>query len=127
MYIKSQCAYLKEGVNPEELEKYGFRRIKENGNYVRDVDIFNWVTKYNDTNRFVFKHPRTTNYKKVKRYIKDLIDVGLVVKKPCWEWLSIFGRYQNYSQKKIDKIKKRLNELQKVSLCPKCVIYFYWW
>ena len=115
MIIKTKCYRLKDDVDIKELEKYGFKPNMV-GSYMRTIDGWRYVIYYNDTKRFVIRdYPnRIGNAKKVSKFIKDLIEDELVYKVNFYYWLAIIGRYQNYSDKKLDRIEKKLNKLNKM-------------
>ena len=105
MIVKIKSYYLKKDVNPTELVKYGFEKCGDN--YSKALkDLGCDIRYYNDTRRIVFvEYPwKESRGKKVKKYIKDLIDAELVELKTNYEWWAIIGRWQNYSQKKKDHI-----------------------
>lgn len=114
MIVKMKSYYLKKDIKPEELIKYGF--VQLGNNYSKDlicstVDI----RYYNDTRRIVFvDYPwKDARGRKVKDYINDLIKDGLVELKINYEWWAIIGRWQNYSQKKKDRIQAKLDKLNR--------------
>jgi len=112
MYVKIKCYRLREGIPVSDLEDYGFSKNLA-GNYTRTVNGVDYVIYYTDTKRFVFRPCvwRVAKARKVAKYIQDLICDDLVEKVNFYEWLAIIGRWQDYPQEKIDKIEKRLNEL----------------
>lgn len=114
MIVRMKSYYLKKNVEPKELEHYGFRKCGDN--YSRASKKLVWdIRYYNDTRRIVhiglpYKESRA---RKIKCYISDLIKAGLVELKTNYEWWTIIGKWQNYSQKKIDRIKMKLDKLNK--------------
>lgn len=114
MYVKIKCYRLKEGIPVSDLEDYDFK-LNAAKNYVRTIDgvDYDYIIYYTDTKRFVFRICvwRESRAKKIAKYIQDLILDDLVEKVIFWEWLTIIGRWQDYPQNKIEKIEKRLNEL----------------
>lgn len=112
MIVKMKSYYLKKDVNPTELIKYGF--ISIGNNYSKDLNRLGCdIRYYDDTRRIVFvDYPwKEARGCKVKRYINDLITAGLVELKINYEWWAIIGKWQNYSQKKKDRIQMKLNRL----------------
>ena len=112
MYVKIKCYRLREGIPVSDLEDYGFE-LNAVGNYTRTVNGVDYIIYYTDTKRFVFRPGmwKEINAKKVAKYIQDLILDDLVEKVKFYEWWTIIGRWQDYPQEKIDKIEKKLNEL----------------
>ncbi len=115
MIIKIKCYRLKDDVDIKELEKYDFKPNSV-GNYTRTIDGWKYVIYYNDTKRFVIRNypDRIGRASKVSKFIKDLIDDDLVYKVDFYYWLAIIGSYKNYSDKKLDRIEKKLNKLNKM-------------
>ncbi len=112
MIVKMKSYYLKKDIKPEELIKYGFAQCGDN--YSKALkDLGCDVRYYNDTRRIVYvDYPwKDGRGRKVKDYINDLIKDGLVELKINYEWWAIIGRWQNYSQKKKDRIQMKLNRL----------------
>lgn len=114
MIIKTKCCLLKKGINPSILEQYGFETVNDGHSYWRDIEDFCRIGWYHDTRRFVYKYPRRVKAKKVSKYIKDLLDAGLVEIKYFYEYLVIFGRWQNFSDKKLARINDKLDKLNEV-------------
>lgn len=109
MFIRIKSYYLKPGFDIKVLKRYGFNKYG-----TRDISGDKWLKYYEDTRRFaIIDCPRKeTRARIVKRYIKDLIKVGLVAVKPTWEWIAIVGRWQDYSDEKLAKIEAKLKKLQ---------------
>lgn len=117
MYIRTKCVILQRGVEPKILESYGFRKVEESGNWTRDVnelDILDgWITYYNDTKRFVYKYPKMTSYRHIKKYIKDLIKDGIIRTKVMYEYLVLIGSFHNFSYEKREKIVNKIERKQR--------------
>lgn len=114
MIVKVKSYYLKNDINPTELIKYGF--VQFGNNYSKDLICSTCdIRYYDDTRRIVFiDYPwKDARGRKVKHYINDLIKDGLVELKINYEWWAIIGRWQNYSQKKKDRIQAKLDKLNK--------------
>lgn len=114
MIVKMKSYYLKKNVDPKELEKYGFKRFGDN--YCKVLK--GWgrdVRYYNDTRRIVYvNYPwKDARGRKVKNYINDLIEEQLIELKINYEWWAIIGTWQNYSQKKRNRIEAKLEKLNK--------------
>lgn len=110
MYIKSKCCFLKEDINPNVLCKYGFKTTNGGKSYHKDISLNELIMWYKDTRRFVFKYPKTTNFKKLRKYLNRLMLDNLIEVKPMYEWLAIIGRYQDYSPEKMERINKELDK-----------------
>lgn len=112
MIIKKNCVFLKKGVNPEELTKFGFKTWNEGASYFSEVvgkfDVLRW---YANTRRFVLEFPLCTSARIVKRYMGDLFQREIVEIKPTYEWVAIIGRWQNYPNSKKARIEEKLNKL----------------
>lgn len=112
MYIKEKCYYLKPHIDPKMLqEKFGFDE-----NYARQIDEYNWIKYYTDTNRFAipysfYYHEGAVRY--VKKYIKDLIKADIVEIKSRWYWLALGKKYQYYSEEKRNKIEAEIDRRNK--------------
>lgn len=114
MIVKMKSYYLKKNAEPKELEKYGFKRF--GNNYSKDLICSTCdIRYYDDTRRIVFvDYPwKDARGRKVKDYINDLIKDQLIELKINYEWWAIIGKWQNYSQKKKDRIKTKLEKLNK--------------
>ena len=111
MYVKLKSYYLKKDIDPEILTNYGFRKTGDN--YTKDITEFIDIRFYHDTRRIVFvDYPyKNASYRKVRKYIQDLINSYLVEIKTNYEWWVLIGRYQNYSERKRNRIEAKLNEL----------------
>lgn len=115
MFVKMKCYRLKKEKDVDKyLEERGFKKNAV-GNYTRNVDGLNYVIYYTDTQRFVFRGCgwREGRARKVKKYIKDLILFESVEKVTFYEWWAYIGRWQNYSDEKIERIEKKLEELNR--------------
>jgi len=114
MIVKMKSYFLKENVPYKKLEEFGFKN-SGNGNYCKDAEWYAWICCYKDTRRFVYADIpyKNAKVKKVKKYIARLIDHELVEIKTNYEWWAIIGRWQNYSQKKKDRIQDKLDKLNK--------------
>lgn len=111
MIIKIKSWTLRKGFQPEDLEKYGFEG-NSCGNYTRDVNGLDYVIYYRETQRFVLRtFWREGCSRKVGKYIADLRLFDLVEKKPFYEWWAIVGRWQNYSDRKLERIEEKLDKL----------------
>ena len=114
MIIKTKCCFLKENIEPQILEDYGFATSNNGETYYLEIpkkdytDLLFW---YKETRRFVYKYPKRENVRFVEKYVRKLIIDGLVEIKPVYEWLAIIGDYRNYSDKKKRKIEEKLNKL----------------
>ena len=114
MIVKLKCCFLKKGISPVELKKYGFETLNSGGSYTRVVSgLFDYVIFYNSTRRFIYQPFKISKARKVKKLIKDLVKAGLIEIRPCYEWLAIIGKWQNYSIEKLERIEKRIEELNK--------------
>lgn len=114
MIVKMKSYYLKQDINPEELVRYGFE--KYGNNYSKKVDDFaRDIRYYHDTRRIVYvDYPwKDARSRIVKKHIEHLINDCLVEPKINYEWWTIIGRWQNYSQKKKDHIQAKLDKLNK--------------
>ena len=49
--------------------------------------------------------------KKVKDYLNELVEDGIVELRTNYEWWAIIGRWQDYPQKKKDRIQAKLDKL----------------
>ena len=112
MYIKTKCCFLKEGVDPKILIKYGFNTSNKGKSYCKDTgeDNLSLIFWFKETNRFVYKYPKRTSYKFLYKHLIRLIQDGLVEVKPTYEWLAIVGRWQDYSLEKKALIEAKLEE-----------------
>lgn len=112
MYIKTKCCFLKEDIDPKVLKKYGFNTSNKGKSYSKDIegDKLGFIMWYKDTRRFVYKYPKRTSYKFLRKYLVRLIQDGLVEVKPMYEWLAIVGRWQDYSLEKKALIEAKLEE-----------------
>ncbi len=114
MIKRMKSYYLKKDINPEELVKYGFEKCGDN--YSKGLKgLARDIRYYDNTRRIVFvDYPwKEARGRKVKDYINDLIKDGLVELRINYEWWAIIGRWQNYSQKKKDRIQAKLDKLNK--------------
>ena len=114
MIVKMKSYYLKKNIEPKELEHYGFEKCGDN--YSKSLkDLGCDIRYYNDTRRIVYiDYPwKDGRGRKVKDYINELIKDGLVELKINYEWWAIIGKWQNYSQKKKDRIQAKLDRLNK--------------
>ena len=113
MYKKLKSYYLKTSIAPYELTKYGF---KECGvNYCKDLKRHKYIMFFESSRRIVFRdYPwHDARYRKVRKYIKDVINDGMVDLIINYEWLTLIGSYRNFSKEKREKIEKRIHELNK--------------
>lgn len=109
MYVKIKSYFLKPQVCPEELKRRNFGEY-----FTRDIDNVSWVVYYKETGRLAVRRVvRETAARKVRKYITDLIEDGLVEIRPIWEWWAIIGRWQNYDDDKKAKIEAELNKRNK--------------
>lgn len=109
MVIKNKCYFLKKDVNPEILAKYGFATYNNGESYwLEEIPSYFGIVYYNNTRRFVDYFHGSGRIKYTKPFIEDLIKDGLVEIKHYYMWYAIIGRWQNYSQKKKDKIYNKI-------------------
>ena len=114
MIVKTKCYFLKKDVNPEILTKYGFETFNDGESYwLKEIPSYFGIAYYNDTRRFVDYFRRSGRIKYTKPFIEDLIKDGLVEKGYYYMWYAIIGRWQNYSQSKLERIYKRVERLNK--------------
>ena len=121
MYVKMKSYFLKQDVKPEELVKYGFEKCGDN--YSKKLEgLARDIRYYHNTGRIIFvDYPwKESRYRKVKKYISDLIKDGLVELKVNYEWWAIIGRWQDYNEEKkarieteIDRRNNRANEKER--------------
>lgn len=114
MIVKMKSYYLKKNIEPKELEHYGFEKCGDN--YSKKVEgLACDIRYYHDTRRIVYvDYPwKEGRDRKVKHHINDLIKAELVELKVNYEWWAIIGKWQNYSQKKKDRIQTKLDRLNK--------------
>ena len=114
MYVKIKSYYLKENVDKKILSELGFNIV--GANMIRDIPDkdFYTIIYYNTKRVAIKKYPWVeTRSRKVKKYILDLIEKDLVEEKVNYEWWAIIGSYRNYSDKKMERIKNKLNKLNK--------------
>ena len=109
MFVKVKSLFLKENIDLKELEKYGFITLNEGQSYWFGFN----VGVYKDTRRFVYKYPKTNNPKKILKELNGLLPKDMLMIVPMYEWWSIIGRWQNYSDAKLERISKKLKILNK--------------
>ena len=118
MIVKIKCCFLKKDIDSKELEKYGFFTLNDGKSYWKDygnVEDDKWfqIGWYAETRRFVYKYPKMTSYRFLKKHIKDLLNAGIVEVKPMYEWWAIIGRWQDYSDEKLERIENKIIKLNK--------------
>ena len=114
MYKKIKSYFLMPNIDPVVLERFGYEKYGKN--YSKQLKKDNDdIRYYGDTRRFVYiSYPlKDARGKKVKKYIKELIKIQIVELKVNYEWWNIIGSWHKYSKEKIDKIQKKLDELNK--------------
>lgn len=114
MIIKQKAYFLKDNISFEELEKYGFRTLNE-CSWWRDIKSCNdYLLVFYKDNRIIKKKFISTVWTtKVKKYIKDLIEAGLVYKKNYYHIVAWDSR--NWSDKKKQRIEEKVERLQMIS------------
>ena len=112
MYVKLKCCFLKKEIDPRILEGYGFKTLNEGKSYWLPLGNFKEMGWYADTRRFVIKYPKTTWYKKTQKHLKPLIANGLVEIRPTYEYWVFIGRWQNFSEKKLQRIENKIKKLE---------------
>lgn len=119
MYITIKCLYLKSDIDPKVLEQYGFVTLNGGASYWLELDVneFEFIAWYAETRRFVFKYPKRTNARYVKKVVRkylkefsDLLETTCV--RPTVEWLNILGSWHDYSDEKKERIEQKCAEKQ---------------
>lgn len=117
MIIRKKAYFLKNNIDTTTLLKYGFVTLNGGYSYTRDINILpknseiklDYLICYNDSR--VIKRKYFFGWDiKVEKFIKDLIDAGLVYKKNyyyCIAW-----DYRKWSDKKREKIERKIEKLQ---------------
>lgn len=102
MYIKTKCCFLKDGIDPKNLERYGFVTLNKGESYYKDINdnSCSCLMWYKETRRFVYKYPKKTSYRSIRKYLTRLLRDDLIEVKPMYEWLTIIGNYHNFSYEK---------------------------
>ena len=116
MIVKIKSYFLKDNVNPSILADYGFTTLNDGKSYWK-YDLLKdgvQIVFYKDTRRFVYSNfSKSARAKKVKKHILDLINNDLVEIKKNYEWWAFIGRWQNYSDDKLERIQDKLEKLNK--------------
>ena len=114
MIIKQKAYFIKDNINLEELEKYGFYTLNE-CSWWRDIKNCNdyRLVCYKDNRIIKKKFTSTVWTTKVKKYIKDLIGAGLIYKKNYYYIVAWNSR--KWSDKKIQRVFEKVEKLQTIS------------
>ena len=112
MIVCSKAYFLKDDIELKELKKYGFITYNNGLSYSRDLSE-SWLDRivcYDDSRVFKKKALTYVWSVKVKKYIQDLIDAGLVYEKKYY--YVIAWNCRNWSDKKEKRVLKKVNQLQ---------------
>lgn len=119
MIVKIKSYFLKDGIDPSALARYGYEKCGDN--YDKELVEFYFsksIRCYGNTKRFSYvDYPvRDARSRKVKKYIADLIRDGIVELRINYEWWQIIGNYHNLPEKKLEKIKAKLEKLNNLEV-----------
>lgn len=114
MIVSQKAYFLKDGIDAKELTKYGFETLNGGYSYVRDIEkpnnFLDHLVYYNDSRIIKRKSTHYVWSIKVEKFIKDLIDAGLVIKKKYY--YVVAWNCRNWSENKRERIEHKLNVLQ---------------
>ena len=119
MIVKIKSYFLKDGIDPSALIRYGYEKCGDNYNKELVESYFSKSIRcYGNTRRFAYvDYPvRDARSRKVKKYIADLIEDGIVELRTNYEWWQFIGSVRNLSEKKRDMIEAKLNKLNKMAM-----------
>lgn len=113
MIVCRKAYFLKDDIDAKELGKFGFETLNNGGSYHKDLDskwLFDRISWYEESR--IFKRKTSFSYWtiKVRKYIKDLIDAGLVYQKKYYYYIAWDSR--KWSDKKIKRVEDKINKLQ---------------
>lgn len=114
MIVKRKAYFLKNNIDTKKLEEFGFHTVN-NESWHRDINEDYKISFYKDSRVFKKKISWRLDGNwtvKIKDHIQDLIKHNLVEIRNYYYYLCIFGRWQNWNDKKKKRIENKLQNLQ---------------